>query len=127
MSEHVLFPSRLGARGRMATGTNEEYLRGLVEQVLFTRPGERVNRPQFGSGVTALVFEPVSGELAGATEAMVRAALQDALGALIRVNDVTVVAEESTLAITVAFTPLGDPAAQASAVVRVGTAAGGPP
>lgn len=127
MSDHVLFPPRLGDRGRMATGTNEEYLRGLVEQVLFTRPGERVNRPQFGSGVTALVFEPVSDELAAATEAVVRAALQDALGTLISIDDVTVVAEESTLAITVAFTPLGEPAAQATAVVRVGNAAGGTP
>lgn len=127
MSEHVLFPPRLGARGRMATGTDEEYLRGLIEQVLFTRPGERVSRPEFGCGVTALIFEPLSDALAAATQTMVSAALQDALGALISVDDVIIAAEESTLAITVVFTPLGEPAAQLSTVVRAGNGAGGSP
>lgn len=124
MSDHVLFPPRLGARGRMATGADEEYLRGLVEQVLFTRPGERVNRPEFGSGVTALIFEPLSDELAAVTQTVVSAALQDALGTLISVDEVIVAAEESTLAITIVFTPLGEPAAQATTVVRVGNGTG---
>ena len=55
---HLAFPLRLDPRGRTALADDEDYLRGLVEQVLFTRPGERVNRPDFGSGVDRLVFAP---------------------------------------------------------------------
>ena len=66
--------------------------------MLFTRPGERVNRPDFGSGIEQLVFAPADGELAHTTKALVQGALQRALGELLRVEDVIAEAEESTLA-----------------------------
>ena len=103
---HFSVPMRLDARGRTADVGEEEYLRGLVEMVLFTRPGERLNRPTFGSGVDRLVFAPGGDEVAGATRAMVHAAIQQWLGDLIRVEDVTVTAEESTLQVRVAYLPL---------------------
>ena len=103
---HLGFPLRVDARGRTAAVDPETYLRGLVEAVLFTRPGERVNRPEFGSGVDRLVFAPAGDELAGATRALVQAAVQRWLGDLLRVEDVTVTAEESTLRVTVVYVAL---------------------
>jgi hypothetical protein len=36
---HFGFPLRLDARGRLAAVDDDDYLRGLVEMLLFTRPG----------------------------------------------------------------------------------------
>ena len=69
---------------------DDEHIRDLIEQVLFTAPGERVNRPTFGSGVLQLVFAPNSDELAAATRLSVQAALQRWLGDLIEVDEVQV-------------------------------------
>ena len=104
---HLGFPLRLDAGGRTAAVDDEAYLRGLVETVLFCRPGERVNRPDFGSGVDRLVFAPSGDELAGATKAMVQAAVQQWLGELIRVEDVTVTADDAVLRVTVTYARLG--------------------
>jgi phage baseplate assembly protein W len=126
---HVAFPLRIDGRGRTANADDEQYLRGLVEQVLFTRPGERVNRPDFGSGVDALVFAPSGDELASATQALVHGALQRHLGDLVRVDQVDVQARESTLEVTVAYTPLQGPPGDGRRILRVsgtnGTAGGG--
>lgn len=102
---HIAFPVRLDARGRTAM-SDEAYLKGLVEQVLFTAPGERVNRPDFGSGIGRLVFAPSGDALASATEAMVQGALQQWLGDLIRVEAVTVTAVDSRLDVVVEYSPL---------------------
>ena len=98
------FPFRIDGRGRVAATTFEDHIRDMVEQVLFTAPGERVNRPTFGSGLLGLVFEPNGALLAGATEATVAAGLQQWLGDVIRVDNVSVDAEDSTLQVTVAYT-----------------------
>jgi phage baseplate assembly protein W len=76
----------------------------MIEQVLFTAPGERVNRPDFGSGLLQLVFEPNSDELVITTQFMVQGALQQWLGDLIEVNSVTVDNEDSKLLVTVEYT-----------------------
>jgi phage baseplate assembly protein W len=122
---HLSFPLRLDSRGRTALATDEDYLRGLVEQVLFTRLGERVNRPDFGSGVNTLVFAPAGDELARGVQALVHGALQQFLGDLIRVEQVTAEADEATLRVTVVYRP-ATPAAgpDERRVVRV---AGGAP
>jgi phage baseplate assembly protein W len=106
------FPLRLDARGRLATVDDEEYLRGVVEAVLFTRPGERVNRPDFGSGVDRLVFAPSGDELAGATQSLVQAAVQQWLSDLLRVHEVRVEARDAVLDVTIRYTPLGREAAE---------------
>ncbi len=124
---HVGFPVRLDARGRTSLADDEGYLRGLVEQVLFTRPGERVNRPDFGSGVDALVFAPAGDELAAATRALVHGALQTFLGELIRVEAVDVRAEEATVEVTVTYRPLRAPADDAQRVLHVSSPAGAGP
>jgi len=116
---HLPFPLRLDARGRTTAVDNEVYLRGLVEQVLFTRPGERVNRPDFGSGIDRLVFAPSDDALSHSTGALVHGALQQWLGELIRVEKVEVRVREAVLDVTVVYTPLLASAASESRVLQV--------
>ena len=103
---HVAFPLRLDARGRTALVDDSVYVAGLVEQVLFTGPGERVNRPDFGSGVARLVFAPLDDALAETTRALVQGALQQWLADLVRVEDVQVTAVDSALEVVVVYAPL---------------------
>lgn len=97
------YPLHFDARGRAAHTASDEHIRDLIEQVLFTSPGERVNRPDFGSGLLQLVFAPNSDELAAATQFVVQSALQHWLGDLIAVESVTVESVESTLRVTVQY------------------------
>jgi phage baseplate assembly protein W len=75
----------------------------MIELVLFTSPGERVNRPTFGSGVMQLVFTPNSPTVAAALQLAVQGALQLWLGDLIQVDDVTATAEDSTLSVSISY------------------------
>lgn len=97
------YPFHVDGRGRIASTTADDHVRDMIEQVLFTNPGERVNRPDFGCGLLLLVFEPNSQPLAIAVQATVRGALQRWLGDAIQLEAVEVVAEESTLLVTVAY------------------------
>ena len=94
------YPFHLNVRGRTADADQEDHIRDLIEQVLFTSPGERVNRPDFGSGLMQLVFAPNSDELATATQFLVQGALQQWLGELIQVETAQVESEEATLRVT---------------------------
>jgi phage baseplate assembly protein W len=96
-------PLHVDGRGRTATVVEEEHIRELVYQVLFTNPGERVNRPDFGCGLLTLVFEPNSEVLAAATELLVKAALQRWLENEIQVEGVDVRSIDSTLAVVVRY------------------------
>jgi phage baseplate assembly protein W len=97
------YPYHFDGRGRTAETTDDDHLRDLIEQVLFTAPGERVNRPTFGSGVMQLVFAPNSDALASATQQMVQGALQQWLGDLIQVQTVDVQNEDATLRIQIQY------------------------
>ena len=103
----IAFPYRFegGGRTAQATGT-DDHIRDLVEQVLFTSPGERVNLPDFGSGLLQLTFAPTSPEIAAATQFTVQAALQKWLSAYIKVLSVEATSVESTLTVTVTYAPL---------------------
>jgi uncharacterized protein len=100
---NIDFPFHFDARGRTADTTYEDHIRDLIEQVLFTAPGERVNRPTLGSGLLQLVFAPNSPELAAATQFLVQGNLQQWLGDLIEVRTVNVEAIESTLRVQVDY------------------------
>jgi phage baseplate assembly protein W len=76
----------------------------MIEQVLFTSPMERLNRPAFGSGLAQIVFAPNSPELASSTQFLVQSALQQWLGDLIQVESVEVESKEATLWVKVAYT-----------------------
>ena len=94
-----------------------DYLRQLVEQVLFTSPGERVNLPDFGSGLLQLPFAPNSVELAAATQFTVQAALQKWLSGYVKVQSVIASADEATLTVTVSYTPLNTDVTQVQTFV----------
>ena len=100
---NVDFPYAVDGRGRTAVVEDDPHIRDMIEQVLFTSPGERVNRPTFGSGLLQLVFAPNSDTLAAATQLSVQAALQQWLGDLIEVRGVEVANPDSTLAVTVRY------------------------
>jgi phage baseplate assembly protein W len=98
------FPFHFDGSGRTATAETDEHIRDLIEQVLFTAPGERVNRPGFGSGIQRLVFAPASDEMATAAQFLVQGALEQWLGDLIQVDEVQVENEDSTLQVTIQYT-----------------------
>jgi phage baseplate assembly protein W len=97
------FPFRFDGRGRTATTADDEHIRDMIEQVLFTAPGERVNRPDFGSGLLRLVFEPNSEALAAATRVGVEGALQRWLGELIQLEAVQVRSIDETLEVAIQY------------------------
>ncbi len=97
------YPYHFDGRGRTAQTTADDHVRDLIEQVLFTTPGERVNRPTFGSGVLQLVFAPNDDALATATQVMVQGALQQWLGELVLVEAVDVENEDATLRVQVRY------------------------
>ena len=115
------YPYDFDSRGRTGETTDDEHIRDLIEQVLFTTPGERVNRPTFGSGVLQLIFAPNSQALAAATQMTVQGALQMWLGDLIQVEGVNVQSEDTTLTVVVQYTVRRTQQRQVSQFVRQGT------
>jgi phage baseplate assembly protein W len=100
------FPFHFDALGRTAaTGGvgGDDHIRDMIEQLLFTSPGERVNRPDFGSGLLQLVFAPNSPELAAALQFTVQAALQRFLGDVIEVQSLAVSSVDASLAVVVRY------------------------
>jgi phage baseplate assembly protein W len=93
----IAFPFQSDRRGRTAHASCDDHVRDLIEQLLFTSPGERVMRPDFGCGLLDLVFTPNSPELASALELSVQASLQRWLGELIEVESLDVVSEENVV------------------------------
>jgi uncharacterized protein len=98
------YPFHVDGRGRTAQTDSEDHIRDLIEQVLFTAPGERVNRPTFGTGLQQLVFAPNSEELAAAVQFLAQGALQQWLGELISVETVGVRSDDAALQVTVEYT-----------------------
>lgn len=97
------FPFHIDRRGGTALADESKHVRDMIEQLIFTAPGERVNRPEFGSGVLQLVFAPNSPELAATVQFTLQAALQRWLGDVIEVRGLQVTAEQSTLTISLAY------------------------
>ena len=98
------FPFHFDGRGRTARTGDDDHIRDLIEQLLFTNPGERLNRPDFGSGLLQLVFAPNSPELAATLQFTVQAALQRWLGDLIEVQALEVESVDATLRVAVQYT-----------------------
>jgi phage baseplate assembly protein W len=100
---NIDYPFHFDGRGRTAGASDTKHIHDLIEQVLFTSPGERVNRPTFGSGLLQLVFAPNSDMLTAAVQLTVQGALQQWLGDLILVEDVQVTGEDSTVRVKVRY------------------------
>jgi phage baseplate assembly protein W len=102
-STQFAFPYRIGSRGRTASCGDDQHIRDLIEQLLMTSPGERVNRPTFGCGLLRMIFAPNSDILAAATQLLVQGQLQQWLGSLIAVDSVVVASDDAALTVTVSY------------------------
>ncbi|MEW6734492.1 MAG: GPW/gp25 family protein [Acidobacteriota bacterium] len=101
---NIDYPFHFDSSGRTYTTDNDKHIRDLIEQILFTALGERVNRPDFGSGLMRLLFAPNSDELSAATQFLVQGSLQQWLGDLIQVDEVRIESVDSTLLVTIQYT-----------------------
>jgi uncharacterized protein len=117
---NIAFPYQFDGRGRTAQAAIADYVTQLVEQTLFTSPGERVNLPDFGSGLLQLPFAPNSMEMAAATQFAVQGALQKWLGSYLKVQSVTASAQDSTLTVTVSYVLLATSVTQVQTFVYGG-------
>ncbi|HEY9697916.1 MAG TPA: GPW/gp25 family protein [Trichocoleus sp.] len=99
----IAYPFHIDRRNRVGRANPDDHIHQMIEQLLFTMPGERVNRPSFGTGLMQLVFAPNSDELAAAAQFLVQGALQQWLGDLILVEAIAVESEESTLRVMVQY------------------------
>ena len=97
------FPLHLDRRGRTAVTDYADHVRDMVEQLLLTRPGERVNRPDLGCGLLDLLFAPNSPELAAATALTAQAALQRFLGDVLTVSAIEATADDGALRIAISY------------------------
>jgi len=100
---NIDFPFHFNGQGRTGSADDDDHIRDMIEQLLFTSPGERVNRPDFGSGLLQMVFAPNSPELAAALQYTTQAALQRYLGDLIDLQSLEVTSQESTLEVVVKY------------------------
>lgn len=115
MTAHLDFPLHVDGRGRLAVTDADDHVRDMIHQVLFTNPGERVNRPDFGCGLLQMAFMPNSEPLAIATQFTVQSALQRWLGDVIKIERVDVAAEEAVLRVDVVYSRVLDGAQRTAA------------
>ena len=98
------FPLALGARGNTEmVAVPQVVAEQLIEELLFTDPGERLNRPTLGGGVIRLVFDALSDELRRAAEFQIATSLQQWLADVIRVVSVVTEVSGSELEVTVSY------------------------
>jgi phage baseplate assembly protein W len=97
------FPFHPDGRGRSAEADYPHHVRDMIEQLVFTNPGERVNRPDFGSGLLQLIFAGNSPELAATVRFTLLGALQRWLGDVIEVRELDVAAEDSTVTVRLSY------------------------
>jgi phage baseplate assembly protein W len=107
MTSHLRSPIHFDASGRTAAADRDTYVRGLIEQVLLTSPGERVRRPTFGAGLLHAVFAPGGDDLAAAAQDLVQASLHEWLGDIIDVEAVEVRSDDAAVRVVVRYTVRG--------------------
>ena len=100
---HLNFPFEMRRGVPEQPLSHDAYVEQLIEQVLFTVPGERVNRPDFGCGVQNMVFQPGNSELVAAALFIVRSQLDMQLAGIIRVENVTAAMVGGELHVTVHY------------------------
>jgi phage baseplate assembly protein W len=100
---NIDYPFHFDTRGRTATTDDDDHIRDMIEQFLFTNPGERVNRPDFGAGLLQLVFAPNSPELASAVQFTIQAGLQRWLSDLVEVRNLQVTSNDAELRVLVQY------------------------
>jgi hypothetical protein len=101
---HFAFPFQIDDTGRVARVDEEAHVRQMIEQLLFTIPGERVNRPTFGSATESLVFQPNNSEVATSVQYLIQGALQRWLADDVLVEGIQVEADDAVLRVRVQYT-----------------------
>ena len=114
----VDFPYRVDARMRTAEASEEDHVRDLMEQVLFTNPGERVNRPDFGAGLDQLLFGPAGPAMVTTVQALAQGALQQWLSDRVRVEAVEVTFDDAVVRVTVQYSLVRNQTRQAAVFER---------
>jgi phage baseplate assembly protein W len=79
------------------------HVRQMMLQVLFTNPGERINKPDFGCGLRQMVFAPNSVASANLLKVLINKSLIKYLGTLITLNSVEVEPTDSTLNVNISY------------------------
>lgn len=97
------FPFKVSSSGRSAQASQEEHIQQMIEQLLFTTPGERVNRPDFGTGLKSALFAPINDEMTTIIQSAVQGELQQQLGHLVQVQEVHVESEDTTVKVLVRY------------------------
>jgi uncharacterized protein len=100
---NIDYPFHFDGRGRTAATTDDDHIRDMLEELIFTSPGERVNRPDFGSGIMQLIFAPNSPELAATLQFTLQAAIQRWLGDVLELHSLEVTSVDSMLTINVQY------------------------
>jgi uncharacterized protein len=119
---YTQFPYAFDRSGATASTDLPGHIRDMIEQILLTSPGERVNRPTFGSGTAQLVFAPNSDILAATQTQVIQAGLQQWLSDVISVGNVDVEANDATLLVLVQYTILRTGQQETQQFVYGGTA-----
>lgn len=115
----ISFPLQLDGSGNAVRApTRAEAAEQLIEELLFTGLGERLNRPALGCGLLELVFDPASDELRAATQFQVTSELARWLGDVIRVASVVVQAGGSRLTVTIVYALVADATPRTAVFVR---------
>jgi uncharacterized protein len=115
---NIDFPFAFDQHGRTATTDDDDHVRDMIEQLLFTSPGERVNRPDFGSGLLQMVFAANSPELAAALQFTMQASLQRYLSDVISIGTLEVTADDSTLQVDLSYVVLASGDARSDTFTR---------
>jgi phage baseplate assembly protein W len=117
---NIDFPFHFDNRGRTAVTDDNDHIRDMIEEFLFTNPGERVNRPDFGAGLLQMVFHQNSPEVASALQFTVQAGLQRWLGDVINVQKIEVTSQDSTLTVLVQYSIKSTGAQQSQTFINGG-------
>jgi phage baseplate assembly protein W len=114
-NRYLVQPLRYGAEkpesgerinnGLGVTEDSDRHLRDKILAVLFTAPGERVNRPQFGVGLNRYVFEGLDDLTLAAIEFRVSEGLRHDIGdeLLIDAVDITSSPADGELRLSIRF------------------------
>lgn len=100
---NIDFPFRIAADARTASAPDARHVRNMIDILLFTQPGERLMRPDFGSGLLQYVFAPNSAELAAALTLTVQGGLDQWLGDIVDVRGLEIEAVEATLSVRLSY------------------------
>ena len=101
---YLKFPLKVDGQGQIGTQAENDYIRGLIEQVIFTDKRSRVNRPTFGVSIHKVTFGTLNAHVMNGSQDLIQSQLQQSLGHLITVNNVEVIESETTMKINIAYT-----------------------